>query len=810
MLSDAKRLAREGVAVHWLRPKSKAPIENDWSNAPVYTAADLADDYRDGNNVGIRLGEPSELRRGLYLYVLDIDVKGEKYEHYDQAYAALKELLPDYERFPHVLSGGGGDGRHVYFVSKSLARSKKLVHSKEKVEWEDKAGKKHKSWAWEIELFGTGKQVAAPPSIHPETGNAYKWGREIDFDDLDFITLDVSEFVGAAPGDERDEERGSSTRDDSSRSLSDIVNRKKLNLSLDEAWDYLLDLNHDEWCFDYEGWLKVGMAIHHEFDGSAEGLELYQDFSKRADNYDADAVEDKWKSFGKDSKRRPVRFATLINAGAMTRLRRERTGKSAKELEDDGDDWRVKLTLNEKGMPEPTSDNVAVIIENDERFKGIFGRNRFVEDVCIVQEPPLIEEPERRQGEYRQLDSWLWKLTPTEKREGRPLEDDHLDEIRLCMESPVRRNGLKIKVSDRDLRAAITAAANKNPYHPIQNYLDGLEWDGVERMQYLFVDYLGCPDDEYHRQTAKLWLLAAVARVYQPGHKFDFVPIFEGVQGIRKSTFIRILGRHWFVELGAQAFEDPKKTIETLVGQWIAEIPELHGFSRSEVGAVKAFFSRNEEKVREAYGRKAKRFLRQSVYGGTTNDREYLRDPTGNRRFWPIQILVSQIDTDKLEKLVHQIWAEAVVEFKKLAKDYPVGRLPLFLHGAEANETARVLQESRVIETQAQGWAGLISAWANTRVPLSVIEGRGDKFDDHDGDDPLQRRELICGLQVWTEVLKGSHESYGRGNTLKVVEAIRQTGEWEDAGRFRIANYGLQRCFKRTPKKNRTLDDLLG
>src|SRR5690606_32395144 len=257
---------------------------------------------------------------------------------------------------------------------------------------------------------------------------------------------------------------------------------------------------------------------------------------------------------------------------------------------------------------------------------------------------------------------------------------------------------------------------------------------------WLFVDYLGCPDDEYHRQTARLWLIAAVARVYQPGHKFDYVPILEGAQGIRKSSFFKVLGRHWFVELDC-SFDDPKKIVETLVGQWIAEIPELSQFNCSEVGAIKSFFSKGEEKVREAYGRKAKRFLRQSVYGGTTNDREYLRDPTGNRRFWPIAVLIDQIDTTKLERNVDQIWAEAVHEFKRLAAEYPPGRLPLYLHGAEANDTARWRQESRVIGSQSQGWAGMIAAWANERVPVSVIEGRSDKFDDHSGDDdPLVKR----------------------------------------------------------------------
>lgn len=826
MLDEALKLAREGLSLHWLRspdwdanPKGagKAPIDGKWSSAPFNKPADLEATYRDGYNLGFRPGEPSEIADGLYLYVIDVDVKGDRRDG-DEAFEALKTLLPHYESYPWARSGRGGDNCHIYVCAEQISGKIDLAKSRKRLTWKDGAGKEHTSNAWEIQLLGTGQNVVLPPSIHPDTQKAYKWEREIDFDSPDEFKIDIDELteIAGADGEERDDDSRSSTRDDSSRSLSEVAKSRPLpGIDANEAWDVLKALPFEKWAVDYDGWLKVGMALHHQFQGSPEGLELWHDFSRDADNYEEDALDDKWKSFGKDKRRTPVRFATLIAAANTMKAIRQYKGVDDDdddfELEDD-DEWLAQLTRNDKGFPESTSDNVAMILANDVRFKGLFGQNRFVEDACIVREPVLFQaKSEKRQAQMRQLDSWIFQLSPVEKREGKPLEDAHYHEIRLVMESPISRGGHRIKVSDRDLHAAISALANRNPYHPVQQYLSSLQWDGKSRLDYLFVDYLGCPEDEYHIQTARLFMIAAVARVFQPGHKFDFVPILEGPQGIRKSSFIHRLARHWFVELNADCFDDPKKAVELLLGQWIAEIPELHGFTRADIAAVKAFFSKNEEKVREAYGRKAKKYQRQSVYMGTTNDREYLRDPTGNRRFWPIQVLVDLIDTDKLDRNMSQLWAEAYERYRELAADYPPGRLPLFLKGDEAKRIALELQESRVVETQSQGWAGKISEWANTRVPMSVIEGKGEDFERQDGrPDPLVKRELICAIQVWNEVFKGSDESYGRGNSLKVIEAIRATGEWIDAGRTRVPKYGLQRVFKRAPKPKRTVADILG
>lgn len=155
MLEEGLFLLEQGIAAHHLRKRSKAPIEDKWSKVEVHSLESFEDDYRPGYNLGIRLGEPSRLENGNYLYVLDMDIRQPELK--DECVTVLKELLGSLlGKVGIVQSGSGGDSRHIYFESPALFRSKKLAHSKHKFKGKD--GKDH--WAWEIELFGTGKQVA--------------------------------------------------------------------------------------------------------------------------------------------------------------------------------------------------------------------------------------------------------------------------------------------------------------------------------------------------------------------------------------------------------------------------------------------------------------------------------------------------------------------------------------------------------------------------------------------------------------------------------------------------------------------------
>jgi predicted P-loop ATPase len=297
-----------------------------------------------------------------------------------------------------------------------------------------------------------------------------------------------------------------------------------------------------------------------------------------------------------------------------------------------------------------------------------------------------------------------------------------------------------------------------------------VKWDGVCRAETLFVDYLGCDDNDYNRQAALMTLVGAVARVMRPGHKFDFVPILEGVQGKGKSTFIEILALNWYNELTGDISE-PKQMVELMQGSWILELGELSSMARAEVNDLKAFVSRKEDKVRLAWEKRAKDFPRQCIFIGSTNDREYLRDMTGGRRFWPIVCkLLGQIDNPRLRREVMQIWAEALVIYQGLSAKHGSGELPLHLTD-EAASMALVMQESRRVETSEEMLAGQIYAWLESPI------GTDERFDDLDADAPKAYRPETCIAQIWQEML-GRDGSVPHTEAMKIGKAMLIVG-WQ-------------------------------
>jgi hypothetical protein len=202
--------------------------------------------------------------------------------------------------------------------------------------------------------------------------------------------------------------------------------------------------------------------------------------------------------------------------------------------------------------------------------------------------------------------------------------------------------------------------ARQHSFHPVRDYLDGLEWDGEHRIDRWLVTYAGAEDTPYTRAVGRLLLVAAVRRVRKPGSKFDEMLVLESPQGQQKSSALRILAveEDWFSDdlpLGA----DGKKAIETLAGRWIVEAAELCGIRKGEVESLKAFLSRTTDRARLAYGRLPTEVPRQCVIIGTTNSDQYLRDGTGNRRFWPVR--VGRFNIEALRRDRDQLWAEAAV-----------------------------------------------------------------------------------------------------------------------------------------------------
>lgn len=353
-------------------------------------------------------------------------------------------------------------------------------------------------------------------------------------------------------------------------------------------------------------------------------------------------------------------------------------------------DWTSNLEVNRNGEVLNNVANVTMILKHDLRFRDSMAFNLF-------SQKPVIIRPIRHRIE------WLDQFDLDRQKEitGEPWQDSYDDLIRVILESAngPGKHGWGMKVSDRDLKSAVRIGCRSQSFHPIREVLESFVHDGEARAESLFIDYLGCPDDTYHRQAAKLWLVAAVARIYEPGHKFDFCPVLVGPQGCGKSTFASTLAMGFFGELNA-SFHDTQKLAEEMLDRWIMEMPELVSMTRSEVEPAKQFISATTMTVRMAYDRHPTEYPRQCVFIGTTNNIDFLKDDTGNRRFWPIRVNVSQIDVPRLCKMVPQVWAEALLIYRKMRAEQPHGHLPLFLDRS-ATEIASDLQEQSRRPTEA-------------------------------------------------------------------------------------------------------------
>jgi len=207
------------------------------------------------------------------------------------------------------------------------------------------------------------------------------------------------------------------------------------------------------------------------------------------------------------------------------------------------------------------------------------------------------------------------------------------------------------------IRDATQTLCLENTFHPVREYLDARRWDGVPRLERWLTTYLGAEDNPFHRAIGQLALIAAVRRVREPGVKFDNILVLEGPQGSGKSSAVAVLASQAFFSDQDLLTADTKTQIELLEGVWLFEISELQGLGQAEIDRVKAFASRQTDRIRPAYGRFRVDRPRQTIFIGTTNDDQYLKDQTGNRRFWPVK--TARVDLDALRRDRDQLWAEA-------------------------------------------------------------------------------------------------------------------------------------------------------
>lgn len=293
--------------------------------------------------------------------------------------------------------------------------------------------------------------------------------------------------------------------------------------------------------------------------------------------------------------------------------------------------WREKLQRTETGALIPHTYNVQLILGNDERWAGVIAFDAFSTKIM-----------KRRTPVYG----------------GQAGEWTDLDDSRVIVWLAEQYN-LRVKASS--VVEAVSVVASDNPYHPVREHLLGLVWDGVPRLHYWLTMVFGVPSSDYSSKVGRRWMISAVARVTTPGCKADGVLILEGAQGAGKSTALAILGGDWFMDTPLNLGD--KDCYQAIRGKWIIELGELDAFNKADTTRAKQFFSASTDTYRESYGRRVIDVPRQCVFAGTTNQDEYLKDSTGNRRYWPV--FCSKVDLDLLREIREQLWAEAVVLFRQ-------------------------------------------------------------------------------------------------------------------------------------------------
>jgi Predicted P-loop ATPase and inactivated derivatives len=434
------------------------------------------------------------------------------------------------------------------------------------------------------------------------------------------------------------------------------------------------------------------------------------------------------------------------------------------------DTWQTALELDKQGKIKDTLDNIVLIIHNDLELQSLaFNKHR--------------DGIDARNG-----------LPWNQIKEGWNDSDNAALKVYLS-----NKYGVYSPTKTKD---AILAVAAERAYHPIKEYLDNLpSWDGIDRVETLLIDYFGATDNSYTRAVTRKTMVAAVARIYHPGTKFDSVLILNGPQGIGKSTFFAKLAGDWFSDSLTLTDMKDKAGPEKLQGYWLLELGELAGMRKTDVEVVKSFISRSDDKYRASYGVNVESHPRQCVIVGSTNaESGFLRDITGNRRFWPVRITGN--GKKKAWQMsvydVEQIWAETLVLYEKGEK--------LYLEGDDVHLATS--EQDDAMESDER--EGLVRTYLDTLLPedwdtMSAYERRnflnGSEFggESHVG---TVERTLVCNMEIWCECFGKEAAAMKPADSYAIAGIMKKIGDWNKYtgnknGTSNFPIYGKQRCYER-------------
>jgi predicted P-loop ATPase len=326
-----------------------------------------------------------------------------------------------------------------------------------------------------------------------------------------------------------------------------------------------------------------------------------------------------------------------------------------------------------------------------------------------------------------------------------------------------------INVTPIVVSRSVGAVTRAISVHPVRDYLRSLSWDGTPRIESWTLAYLGADDTRLNRAFGALWMISAVARIMRPGVKVDHMLILEGPQGAKKSSALKVLaGADWFTDELAEI--GSKDAAQQMRGVWVIEIAELDAIGRAEVSRIKAFLTRTTDRYRPPYGRYVVEVARQCVFAGSVNPDTYLRDETGNRRFWPVRC--GSIDLDALARDRDQLWAEAVARFDAGAV--------WWLDEPELIAMATAEQDARY---QSDAWDALIERWL--AFEKRRVNHGGFGYDDW-RDEDVERTAHLTDVSVG-EILEGALG----------IEPAR----WTRADQMRVGSYLNSRKWQRYQRR---------
>ena len=426
------------------------------------------------------------------------------------------------------------------------------------------------------------------------------------------------------------------------------------------------------------------------------------------------------------------------------------------------DEWKSKLKITEKGAIAQTIENVVTILRHDPVVSGVLALNEMDHNIVARRSMPW--------RKVTGLSQWV---------------DADDAALRYYLE---RTYGIASKDKIFD---GVNVVAKENAFHPVREYLDACTWDGVPRVETLLIDYLGAEDNAYTRAVTRKALAAAVARIYRPGCKFDYMLTLRGRQGLGKSAIIAKLGGEWFSDTFSTM--QGKEAYEQVMGVWLMEVGELAGMRKAEAETIKLYISKQTDRFRPAYGRRLQEFPRQCIFIGTTNETQFLRDTTGNRRFWVVDTPntpAKDMWEDLTPATVRLIWAEAVEIYRNGEK--------LYL-SRELEKIAREVQEAYEEENPK---AGIVADYLDRLLPegwetQDIYTRRQWLETDAQG---TTRRTSVCTLEIWAEALNGNPDKLDRYAAKEIRDIMAGLPEWRHQGnkRVTVGPYGRQRYYERS------------